>query len=94
MAPTVRALDPVGDIPRAPQVFVWTRDLAASAYRLELVGPSGTVFFTHETADTTVPFLRQIDWNIVAGASWRVVPLYGSRPGTPSELVSFHIDSP
>lgn len=94
-APTVRALDPRGDIPRSPTRFTWSRDPAATSYRFELMGRHEQVLHRATTSDTAldVPF-GIVDWNIVAGATWRVIPVVGATEGIPSDLVSFRIVSP
>lgn len=94
-APTVRPLAPRGDIPRSPTRFVWTRDPAATSYRFELVGRHDLVLFHTATPETALdlPF-GIVDWNIVAGAQWRVTPVVGATEGVPSDLTPFRIVSP
>jgi hypothetical protein len=92
---TLRALHPAGSIPASPKTFVWTTDPEASAYEFELLGANQALLHSEVTSDTTLSLPRGvIDWNQVAGASWRVTPRYGSRQGVPSRIVRFRIESP
>jgi len=93
--PDPRPLSPRGEIPRAPDVFRWTSRPGATAYRFELLGRDDVRLFERVTGDTTLRLPSGIvDWNIVAGATWRVTPITGATDGRPSAPVRFRIASP
>ena len=93
--PTVRCLAPQGDIPRSPTRFVWTSDPVATAYRFQLMGHRDLVLYDRVTPDTALDLPSGIvDWNIMAGATWRVTPVTGATEGVPSDLAVFGIVSP
>ena len=92
---TVRGISPRGGIPRAPRTFVWSSDPVATAYRFELLGRHDLLLFEQVTAETTIDLPSgYVDWNIVAGARWRVTPIEGASERTASDLVTFRIVSP
>lgn len=90
-----RALWPVGDIPRAPVSFAWTSDPNADRYRFELRGAKGVLLHEAVVAETTLALPSgTVDWNILAGAAWRVTSLRRDGREAARAPVAFRIASP
>jgi hypothetical protein len=90
-----RGLEPVGDIPRAPTVFVWTQDPLAARYRFELRGAKGAPLHEAVVTDTVLVLpAGLVDWNIVAGGAWRVTSIRRDGREAVRAPVPFRIASP
>lgn len=87
-----RGLSPSGDVSGAIPPFVWTRDPAATAYRLELRSDDGRFAYSLLTTDTTLVIGETLfPWSEVAAATWVVVPLAGTAERPASDSVRIRI---
>jgi hypothetical protein len=89
-APHASAVFPTGSFDEVPPRFVWTRDPAATSYRLEVRNESDAVVYSFETADSTIAFPAEL----VAQKgilSWRVVPKSAAGDLAPSAPLRFQV---
>jgi hypothetical protein len=87
-----RGLSPSGDVAGAIPPFVWTRDPAATAYRLELRSEDGGFACSRLTTDTALVIEETLfPWSEVSAATWVVVPLAGTAERPASDSVRIRI---
>ncbi len=90
-----RGLEPTGDVPRAPWVFVWTKDPLATQYRFELRGAKDALLHEAVVTDTVFVLPRGfVDWNIIAGGAWRVTSIRADGREAARAPIPFRIASP
>jgi hypothetical protein len=85
-------LEPRGELSALPTRFVWTRDPAATRYRVEIYDADGHPLGVHVTTDTSLAFAA-VTQKPHDTAAWRAVPIDAAgRDRSAADFARYHVN--